>query len=700
MRSPTPADRFPYRAWPLLLIVTAILLAHFGWRIHVSGMRYLNPDELQHLHSAWSIKSGLVPYRDYFEHHTPWLHYSLSLLFPVFDVDRDPDSAVAFIRLARRLMLLLTVGIFVATFWLTRMLEGWRAGVCAASLLAGAVMFYVKTIEIRPDVPASLLLTVSLALVVDALGRREGSRSWRFGLGGAALSAAVLFTQKALFALPGFAITLGIYLLGVGSSVEPATRRRHALWALVGFALPVAATLGYFASQRALGDFVEYNLFFNARFKHGFPPERLLVQLQSQNPFLVTFAVLGFLTESLRVIFRRPFELGRVSLLATALSLFLGLFILPVPHRQYAVLFLPFAAALGGVFVVRALDGLSDWLARSDRMSPFPWRGTLLAFFTGVVSWQMLETATERYPEMLAGRWWWAAAGAGAAAAILLLRHFRSAAISVLLILIGVYPIQHMRYQGNFDEQVRGIRWVLENTLPADPVFDGFSGFGVFRPHAYFFYVLHEEIYAMLTAKDHARLLRELEAGTVAPRLVVYDQDVRRLSKGVRSFIEDNYEPTDVSPIWKLKDLWLDPETGGDAIDLGEGPTDTLAGPGWHPPERVDGKSVRLSRGRRSWLRVPLKRPTGLRVSVHGRSEVGETAVRLELAVNGERVRKVTLTPGWQDYRFRVPRRFTRRGINRFLFTYSTTPGRSSANGSGKNAVIAVDHVRLRATRQ
>ena len=35
-------------------------------------------DELQNLHYAWNIAHGLVPFRDFFEHHPPLLHYVLA----------------------------------------------------------------------------------------------------------------------------------------------------------------------------------------------------------------------------------------------------------------------------------------------------------------------------------------------------------------------------------------------------------------------------------------------------------------------------------------------------------------------------------------------------------------------------------------------------------------------------------------------
>ena len=40
----------------------------------------IDPDESQHLHVAWLIAQGQVPYRDFWEHHLPFFHYAMAPL--------------------------------------------------------------------------------------------------------------------------------------------------------------------------------------------------------------------------------------------------------------------------------------------------------------------------------------------------------------------------------------------------------------------------------------------------------------------------------------------------------------------------------------------------------------------------------------------------------------------------------------------
>ena len=45
--------------------------------------RSIDPDESQHLHVAWLVAQGQVPYRDFWEHHLPLFHYGVAPLTAV-----------------------------------------------------------------------------------------------------------------------------------------------------------------------------------------------------------------------------------------------------------------------------------------------------------------------------------------------------------------------------------------------------------------------------------------------------------------------------------------------------------------------------------------------------------------------------------------------------------------------------------------
>ncbi len=100
----SPADRFVKRA--CCTIALLMLAGTFAIRFSLFQTRWLNPDEFEHLHAAWCQSEGLMPYRDCFEHHTPWSYW---LLLPLMKVAHEaPDIAARSMLLARGLCVALT----------------------------------------------------------------------------------------------------------------------------------------------------------------------------------------------------------------------------------------------------------------------------------------------------------------------------------------------------------------------------------------------------------------------------------------------------------------------------------------------------------------------------------------------------------------------------------------------------------------
>jgi len=81
----SPSPRFPGRP-PAISKYAAILAAGLFALIFALHWLYLNhfrwdSDELQHLHVLWAWGSGLLPYRDVFDNHSPLFHWLYSPVF-------------------------------------------------------------------------------------------------------------------------------------------------------------------------------------------------------------------------------------------------------------------------------------------------------------------------------------------------------------------------------------------------------------------------------------------------------------------------------------------------------------------------------------------------------------------------------------------------------------------------------------------
>jgi hypothetical protein len=232
-------------------------------------------------------------------------------------------------------------------------------------------------------------------------------------------------------------------------------------------------------------------------------------------------------------------------------------------------------------------------------------------------------------------------------------------------------------------------------------VLDGFSGLGLFRPPAYDYPFLHDEIRKMLSDADRARLLSGLRSGAIAPKLVILDEHLRAVSPQVTAFIEEHYVPVDPVPIRaRLYDnglgYWND--EGRRRLAGPAGPSlqepHVLIGEGWLKAESGGGRSYRRSRGPRSLLDVPVREAGRYRATISARLEIPESPVELSLRVNRRPAGSVRLAPGWREYGLEVPEPLAR-GLNRFVLRYSTTPRQLDPNGAGADSAVAVEWIRL-----
>ena len=159
--------------WRVLIL--ALILLSVGMRILSAPIRYFDTDEFEHLHGAYCIAHGLVPFLDYFEHHTPWLHYLLSWLYPVW------GDSIETIFAGRYLMLLFSMLILYLTYRIGKLLYDTDVGLLAVLLLSYTGAFVEKALEIRPDVPATVCALIGVAAAIHAI--RSG-RLYQYAISG------------------------------------------------------------------------------------------------------------------------------------------------------------------------------------------------------------------------------------------------------------------------------------------------------------------------------------------------------------------------------------------------------------------------------------------------------------------------------------------------------------------------------------
>lgn len=215
---------------PRLLLALALL-----WIGALLLQAPLAVDEVEFFRATRWTGEGDVPYRDFWEHHTPlqWL------LFAPFAPGWPGAEAIVLMRW-------LQLPLWIATFALL-LRELRREGLdpmLAVVLLLASATFVHRAIEYRVDVPGNLAFFGALALV----SREASARRWiAYGV---LMSAAVLANMR----MAPLAIVVSALVL---------VRQLRALWMLAGVAASAIAFIGWLAMTGAWTPFVESIIDYN-----------------------------------------------------------------------------------------------------------------------------------------------------------------------------------------------------------------------------------------------------------------------------------------------------------------------------------------------------------------------------------------------------------------------------------------------------
>jgi len=592
-----PRSRLPFRLLTLDLLAI-ILIAQLA-RIDSFLHRWFCADEFEHLHAAWCITRGLVPYRDFFEHHTPLLYLLLAPILKLTHPEQTYQSALLAILLSRALMYILCCLTLYLTYKLGAQLHSKLAGLMAVLFTLSTMMFIDRTTEIRPDQLSAPAMLAALLLTLRALKPpldfdhssfnhsnliRHSSFVIRISnpllWAGVLASLALLATPKALFWLDLYLPATLLLLLLKNKS---AMGIRQSAILLAGLALPLLLTAAIFASLHALPQFLHDNLLLNAHWKFHLNPWDSIHDLAYENPALVALGSLGLLSALLAPMTHNlskknkspchPVSLSPRHVLPalTLLALIVGIFIIPVPYTEYFLPIIPLLAIYQATLILKSTTLLKNGLRRrkspppafthssfshSDliRHSSFVIRISLpiLALITVILTLNIpysgpIENALWIITLLLLP--------------LLLKQNLRPLALLILITMLTLFPARRFlsllprsdshpsRISPNNDDQLAALRYIQEKTSPADPIFDGWDKISApFRPHAFPYFFLHREIRPMLPPETYDALLLTLR--TNPPRFIIMDRDTLALPPPLVDHLKQNYHPTEIDSIW------------------------------------------------------------------------------------------------------------------------------------------------------
>ena len=229
---------------PAFWLPLGLIAALLALRVVFLFRHAVDSDEAQHLHVIHEWLSGGIPYRDFFDNHTPLFHW---LFLPFARLAGETPDVVLYARLAQIPISFGIVGLF---YLLARRLYDGVTVLWALALTLALADWSLKALEFRPDVLWAALWFAALWV----LAREPGWRTFFFA--GILLGIALMVSVKTTFLLAGLGLGwTGAWVVSAEfRSAYPLRRIAEcAVAAAAGFVVVPAIFAGWFAAHGALG---------------------------------------------------------------------------------------------------------------------------------------------------------------------------------------------------------------------------------------------------------------------------------------------------------------------------------------------------------------------------------------------------------------------------------------------------------------
>lgn len=309
------------KIFPFTLVL--LLATSLGFLLYNVFFKSFDADEFEHIQATWQVFNGMIPYKDFFEHHPPLHYYFFSpflLFFP--SIEESFEVASHSLNFFRVLSLICALMISVP-IW-KHFKTSPVVALMIICLLFSSPVFLEKSIEFRPDVPGLFLLVWGLYFFT---GKKHFWAGFFFGL-------AQLFTQKYLLLFPGILILQLYELRHRNTSITSLLRFYLAL------SLPLILTSIYFLWINALSDFIHYTYLINFSWKGKIP---LLYTFERYLSSSSVTVILGL--SAMFLCLKQPHLPSKreKQYLFLFIWLMLSLLIFPVPQLQYFLMIAPIA---------------------------------------------------------------------------------------------------------------------------------------------------------------------------------------------------------------------------------------------------------------------------------------------------------------------------------------------------------------------
>lgn len=334
-------------SFPIIFFSVLLFLVLLG-RLQVALVRFFDPDEFAHLHWAYLLSIGKLPYRDFFFFITPVYQWFLA---PVFFLPQGP----AIVLIARLWHYLFYLATLCLLFLICKIITKNKL-ICLLSvlLMTAFPMTFDKTIDIRPD----MLMIFFFLLGIFLLLRKKGWTSKDLLSAGICFGLGLLILPKIIFAVPA----VFYLLISRGKNKIPITFS----WIFLGFITPTLFLFIYFLSHNLLLPTFQSIFIDSVAANTGRAPFSLflalspwpLVYVDYAGPSLPWFVNLSLFIFSLPglIFLWRMNKKTTIFFVIYLLSGIIFLFLFPIPYLQYFLPFTPFISLLAAITINKILE--------------------------------------------------------------------------------------------------------------------------------------------------------------------------------------------------------------------------------------------------------------------------------------------------------------------------------------------------------
>ncbi len=316
-----------------LSIIVIILIFLISLTFLISVNKCLGPDEVEHIHSAWYIKNGKIPYSDFFQHHHPLFWYSITPILLIFG---DTVNAIIIIRVA---MFILTLGIAFLTYLIAKKVtNSEETGLLSVLLLLSMVMFIGSSTDIRPDVPQVLFGLISVYYLINFF---QTNKDKYLIFSGICASISFLFLQKTIFLLLAYALIFIFKLLKRKTSIK------QVIYFLICFSSPIFLFLAYLIITESFGDYLLTNWILNMHYLTTFSPFVHLKNALLQNGFFWLLSIFSIIF----ILLNKGINNELKTITFIGIVLLLSVFLVKCPHVQYFMFAIPLLCISIGFFI-------------------------------------------------------------------------------------------------------------------------------------------------------------------------------------------------------------------------------------------------------------------------------------------------------------------------------------------------------------